>query len=244
MITLHTYPHAFGQLSASPFCVKAMWLLNMSGQSWQREDLKDPRKMPKQKLPVISIGDELIPDSDDIRTRLEELGADFDSGLSDMEKATSRAFIRMAEEHLYFHLVLDRWGNDVVWPTIRDTYFDEIPGLLRGLISGKLRKEVLRGMNTQGLGRLSDTERMARIEPDLQAITTRLWQGRFLFGERPTAADASVAAILAGMRATPVKTMLQRRIATDEVLCRYIGRATDAMSARQQPTAASVSLCA
>ena len=244
MITLITYPHAFGQLSASPFCVKAMWLLNMSGQPWQREDLKDPRKMPKQKLPVISTEDQLIPDSDDIRTRLEELGTDFDIGLSDMEKATSRAFIRMAEEHLYFHLVLDRWGNNVVWPTIRDTYFDKIPGLLRGLISGKLRKEVLRGMNTQGLGRLSVTERMARIEPDLQAITTRLWQGRFLFGERPTAADASVAAMLAGMRATPVKTILQRRIAEDEILCRYIGRATDAMSARQQPSVASVSLCA
>lgn len=56
MITLITYAPAFGQVAASPFCVKAIWLLNMSGQKWQREDSMDPRRMPKQKLPVIRVG--------------------------------------------------------------------------------------------------------------------------------------------------------------------------------------------
>lgn len=229
MITLLTYGPSFGEIAASPFCVKAIWLLNMSGQPWQREDMSDPRKMPKQKLPAIRVADQIIPDSDTIRAHLETQGADFDAGLSDMERATSRAFIRMAEEHMYFHIVLDRWGNDAVWPTVRDTYFNMIPKLLRGLVTGKLRKSLLKGMHAQGLGRLSEQERLERLEPDLKAITTRLWHGSFLFGDRPTAADASVAAMLSNMRATPGKSMLKMRIAEDEILCRYIDRASDAM---------------
>jgi glutathione S-transferase len=237
MITLITYAPTFGEPAASPFCSKAIWLLNMSGQAWQREDTADPRGMPKQKLPAIRLGDDIVPDSDNIRSHLEAQGADFDAGLSDIEKSTSRAFIRMAEEHMYFHIVMDRWGNDAVWPIIRDTYFDSIPKLLRGLVTNSLRKACLKGMKQQGLGRLTEEERMARIEPDLQAIATRLWQSPYLFGERPTAADASVAAMLANMRATPGKTLLKMRVAEDEVLCRYIDRARDAMS--QSASAAS-----
>lgn len=224
MITLLTFAPSFGEPAASPFCTKAIWLLQMSGQPWQRQDLADPRKMPHAKLPVIRHADRLIPDSDNIRTYLEKQGADFDAGLSDMEKATSRAFIRMAEEHMYFHIVMDRWGDDTVWPRIRDTYFNTIPKLLRGIITGQLRRGLLKGMNAQGLGRLSPAERLQRIEPDLCAITTRLWHSPFLFGDHPTAADASVAAMLGNMRATPGRTLLKTRIAEDEILCRYIDR--------------------
>lgn len=229
MITLITFAPAFGEPAASPFCTKAIWLLNMSGQPWIREDIADPRKMPYQKLPAIRVKNEIIADSDNIRRHLEDHGANFDMGLSDMDKATSRAFIRMAEEHLYFHIVLDRWADDTVWPIIRDTYFDAIPKMLRGLVTGGLRKSLLKGMHAQGLGRLSPHDRMLKIEPDLKAITTRLWHGPFLFGDHPTAADASVASMLANMRATPGKTVLKNRIAQDEILCRYIDRAGDAM---------------
>ncbi|MEP5731423.1 MAG: glutathione S-transferase family protein [Sulfitobacter sp.] len=229
MITLLTYAPSFGQPAGSPFCIKAIWLLNMSKLSWQRDDLADPRKVPRQKLPAIQIRDQIIPDSDNIRDYLEQNGADFDQGLSDMEKSTSRAFIRLAEEHMYFHIVLDRWADDIVWPTIRDAYFSEIPKLMRGYITNGIRKSLIKGMHTQGLGRLTAQERLDRLEPDLQAITTRLWHGAFLFGDRPTAADASVAAMLATMRATPGKTLLKTRIAEDEILCRYIDRAQDVM---------------
>lgn len=229
MITLLTYPPAFGEFAASPFCVKAAWLLNLSGQAWQREDLQDPRKMPHQKLPAIRVDGNLIPDSDNMRTYLEARGADFEAGLSDLDKASARAFIRMAEEHMYFHIVLDRWANDAVWPIVRDTYFDMIPKLMRGFVTRRLRKQCLDGMRRQGLGRLTEAERMVRLEPDLAAISARLWHGPFLFGDTPTAADASVAAMLGQMRATPVKTRLQQRIAKDEMLSDYIDRCKVAM---------------
>lgn len=224
MITLLTYPPAFGQFSGSPFCVKAAHLLKMSGQRWQREDTLDPRVMPYKKMPVIRVKDQLIGDSELIRTYLESQGADFDIGLSDTEKSTARAMIRMAEEHMYFHALLDRWGNDEMWPTLRETYFKMIPKLMRGMVSNKIRKNVLSGMMVQGLGRFTPQQRLARLEPDLVAIATRVRQNQFLFGDRATAADVSVGPMLGGMMASPGKTALTARIKNDAVLMGYISR--------------------
>lgn len=224
MITLLTYPPAFGQFSGSPFCTKAAYLLKWSGQRWKREDTFDPRMMPHHKLPVIRAEDQLIADSDMIRAYLESRGASFDAGLSDMDKATSRAFIRMAEEHLYFHIVLDRWGNDAAWPTVRDTYFAKIPRFIRGAVTRKLRKSLLSAMQVQGLGRFTPEQRLARLEPDLDAIVTRLWQNRFLFGDRPTAADASIGPMLSAAIASPGETALSSRVRENAVLMGYIAR--------------------
>lgn len=224
MLTLVTYPPAFGQPSGSPFCVKALYLLNLSGLPWQRKDTADPRNWPKGKLPALWVDDEVIGDSDNIRSWLEERGACFDQGLSDLDRATSRAFIRMAEEHMYFHIVMDRWGDKAVWPLVRDIYFAAIPALLRRLITRGVRRVLLRGMDAQGLGRLTAGERLERIEPDLQAITDRLWHGSFLFGSKPSAADASVAAMLGAMASTPGGTALSRRVQQDVILVDYMKR--------------------
>ncbi|KEJ90576.1 glutathione S-transferase family protein [Sulfitobacter donghicola] len=230
MITLYTFAQGFGQFSYSPFCTKAGWLLNLSGTPWIRKDMNDPRKMPLGKLPVIGLTDgTLIPDSDNIRKHLEDAGFDFDAGLSIRDKATSRAFIRMAEEHIYFHQVLDRWGDDANWNAVQQEYFGFLPALLRGFITKKLRKDLMRTMHGLGLGRMSVKERLERIEPDLAAITAQLGDRSFLFGDKPTAADASVGAILNAITASPVPTPLSRRVANDPVLSAYGARCAAAM---------------
>ncbi|WP_377192439.1 glutathione S-transferase family protein [Ruegeria meonggei] len=229
MLTLLTYPSAFGLFSASPFCVKTAYMLQKSGQNWQRSDMLDPRKMPHQKLPVLRTPERLLPDSDLIRDWLEAQGADFDTGLSDVQKAQSRALIRMAEEHLYFQIVLDRWGNDDVWPILYDTFFTGIPALIRRPVSNSVRKSVLKGIVTQGIGRFSLAERLDRVERDLEAISAYLWQSSFLLGDHPTAADMSVGPILAAMRATPADTPLTRRIKQDNLLNSYIDRVEQAI---------------
>lgn len=229
MLTLLTYSAAFGLFSGSPFCVKAAYMLELSGQTWQRSDMLDPRKMPHRKLPVLRTRERLMPDSDTIRHWLESQGADFDQGLSDIQKGQSRALIRMAEDHLYFQLVADRWCNDQVWPHLRDTFFHEIPRFARGFVSSSIRKSVIKGLDMHGVTRFSEAERLDRVEQDLNAITAFLWQSPFLMGDRPTSADLSVAPILAAIRATPVRTELRRRIERDQVLSDYIDRVDQAI---------------
>lgn len=231
MITLLTYPPAFNQPASSPFCVKAMYLLALSGVPWEREDHSDPRNFPMGKLPAIRDAGRVIGDSDAIRAHLAEQGADVDAHLNDLEQADARALTRMAEEHLYFHLVLDRWGDDAVWPTIRETYFAPIPKLVRGFVTRGLRKQALSGLHFTGLARLDPDQRMDRVEQDLSVLTVRLWQGPFLIGQRPCSADASVAAILSAMAATPIATRLSMRIAKDDVLMSYCDRVASACGA-------------
>lgn len=229
MIALLTFPTGYDQFSLSPFCVKAAYLLEMSGQSWQREDLNDPRKMPHAKLPVLRADGQLIADSEAIRRWLEKRGADFDPGLSAAQKAQSLAYIRMAEEHVYFHIVMDRWGNDAVWPTIRDNYFKVIPWLIRRPVTSRIRKFLMTGLTAHGIARMTEEERMEKLEKDLIAIAQPLKGSPFLFGDMMTSADASVAPMLANASVTPVETLFSRRVNSDPVLMGYIQRVKDTM---------------
>jgi len=228
MLNLLTFPTHFGEPGGSPFAIKAICLLNMSGQTWKQSDA-DVRKMPKAKLPVLKVGERLIPDSENIRSYLEEQGADFDKGLSDAERAASRAFIRMAEEHLYFHLVADRWLRDDVWPITRDAVFGMIPKPMRGLITGKIRKNLRAGIYTQGIGRFTEAERAERVAKDLHAIKLQLGDKPFLFGDAPTAADASVCPMLSGLASIPLPTEVSNLVKNDAVLTDYIARMRDAL---------------
>lgn len=230
MNTLYTFAAGFDEFSYSPFCTKAAYLLNMAGVAWQREDMNDPRKMPYAKLPVLktSQGD-LVADSDNIRRYLEGQGHDFDAGLGAETRAVSRAFIRMAEEHIYFHQVHDRWMNEANWAVIRKEYFGFLPPVLRHLVPRQLRKNLKHTLHGMGVGRLTDAERLARVSLDFDAIAAQIGNKTFMFGDTPTAADASVGAILGGVIAAPVPTPLSRRVANDPVLGAYAERCKQAM---------------
>lgn len=224
MYHLVTFPTGFGELSYSPFCVKAMWMLNVAGVDWMREDTNDPRRMPHGKLPVLRTDDRMIHDSGRIGDFLISKGADFWGDTALRDRALGLGMIRMAEQDLYFHAALDRWGDDAVWPVIRDSYFSDIPRILRGVITGKLRKDLMRGMRQQGIGRLSPVERFAALEDSLDAISTLLRGHDYVLGDRLTLPDFSVAAMLAAMAASPVPTAQSRRLGGDAVLMEYVMR--------------------
>ncbi len=109
MLEISVYPPAFSEISGSPFTVKAICLLEQSGQPYKVKYLPDPRKTPKGKLPVLSDGSKIIPDSDQIRDYLEQTyDVDYDAGLSAEQRGQSRSIIRMIEEHLYFVILASR----------------------------------------------------------------------------------------------------------------------------------------
>lgn len=220
---LNTFGPAFGLPDASPFCAKAMCLLTMSGVEWQASPRSDSRKAPMQKLPVLIDNDQTIADSDAIRSYLDQVhGADFDQPLDDVQKATARALIRMAEEHLYFCLIYDRWKIDANWAHLKRVFFSELPAPLRAVIPALVRRSVLGSLHGQGMGRFSYAEMLQRAEKDLSAFETMIGDGPFLFSDTAVAADASVGCMLAAIAASPAETELRARVRGSGVLMEYI----------------------
>lgn len=229
-LTLLTFPPAFGMPAASPFCAKAMCLLRMSGLDWTADVTADVRKTPKQKLPVLVDGAEMIADSSAIQTHLETRhSCDFNVGLSDSEKAHSHALVRMLEEHTYFALMADRWLIDSHWAKLRAAYFDEMPFGIRHIVPPLVRRDVDRTCRGQGMARFSEAEMAARVQQDIDAVAVVLGDKPFLFGDKPSAADASVAPMLDGLVCPHFSDGILPKLRISDALTQYLDRCRDAI---------------
>lgn len=206
MYTLVVYPPSLNEPSGSPFSVKAMCLLNMAGITATTKP-GDPRKTPNAKLPVLRIDDRVIPDSEGIRNYVEaKHKIDFDAGLNAQQRAASHALIRMAEEHLYFALVTECWLNDANWEHTKVAFFGHLPKLLFGFVTRMVRKQAIGQVTAQGMARHTENARLQRCQKDVAAIKATLGNQPFLFGDKPTAADATVVPMLSGIVNIPTPT--------------------------------------
>lgn len=224
MIRLFIFAPAFGAPSASPFCTKAIYLLNLAGVEWEAVNVADPRKFPFGKLPAIEVDGRIIGDSDNIRKWLAEQGSDVDAHLSKAQTAQLIAFQRLAEDHVYFHILMERWGDDRVWPVLRDTYFTSIPSVLRGVITRQIRRPIVKGLHMMGVGRMTEAERLDRLERDFAAIASLVADGPFAFGEFPSSLDATLGAMLGSILCPPLETAMTRRVKEDPILKGYFER--------------------
>jgi glutathione S-transferase len=225
-LTLLQYAPCLGLRNASPFCMKGDALLALTGQPYVTEVFADPRKAPKGKLPVLRHRGKLIADSTFIRRYLEgTLSFDFDAGLSDAERATADAFVKLCEEHLYWVLFYSRWMEEANWPAIRDAYFADIPALVRPLITKQIRKAAFAAMQGHGLGRHTRSR-------DLRAgcgrpALARALLGRqaLLHGRLPTSADATVYAWMSSILDAPLESPLKTAAQSHQNLVSYTQRA-------------------
>ena len=147
---------------------------------------------------------------------------DYDAPLNTQQRAQSRALIRMVEEHLYFCGLRDRWMNDGTWSQMKTIFFGSLPPVLGPFIASQVRKAIIKDVMGQGVGRFEYDKMVQRASYDLAAIEQTLGQQDFLFGDKPTAADASVGAVLAALAANPSDTTLKQAITRRPSLIRYL----------------------
>ena len=224
MLTLITFPASFGEPSHSPFCVKAMILLQMSGQPWQREDIANPSSMPHGKLPVLRANGELIPDSEFIEGWLTEQGADFYPDCSSEQKAIGHSITRMVEESLRLTLVHDRWLHDQNWAHIGPLFFEAVPRPIRKLIARKARKSVKAGLMSHGIARMSAEQRLQKVDNDLNALEQIIGTNDFMLGAAPTAVDAAVLPVLSMIDRLPVETAITQLVRSKGWVKGYLQR--------------------
>lgn len=225
MIRLHGFGAAFGLPDPSPFVTKAEVLLKMAGLPFEKVR-SDLRKAPKGKLPMIEDNGRIIADSTLIRFHLErEYGIDFNKRTTPAEAAAAWAFEKMCEDHLYWIVVKQRWLDDANFERGPSIFFKSIPGLVRPIIVGMIRRKVKRNLFGQGFGRMSDEEGRAILSRSYAEISVYLEGRAYLGGAHPCGSDAAVFAFL---MSTLVPTVFEG-YPTDEakkfpVLAAYVER--------------------
>jgi glutathione S-transferase len=209
MIILYQFEPALGVRNPSPFCLKLETYLRMVNLPYEVAPNADVRQAPKKKLPYIQDGDRTIADSGFVIDYLKQTYGDpLDQHLSLQEQAISLAFQRLMEEHFYWVALYSRWGEEKNWPMTRQAFFSNLPPILRSILPGLVRKDLLRSLYGQGIGRHSQNEIYDLGQRDLKALSHFLSDKPFLMGEKPTSLDATGYGILANIIRCEVSSVL------------------------------------
>ncbi|WP_447257643.1 glutathione S-transferase family protein [Mameliella sp. RP-9] len=231
MLQLMTFPPGLDEPSHSPFCAKAMILLQLAGVDWEPDWHPDPRKAPLGKLPALRTPDGIVPDSTLILRWLTGQGADLFPGLGLEERAQAHVLMRMVEDTLRQGLVHDRWARDDCWAVMGPVFFATVPAPLRGIVSGIMRGRVVKGLKGHGIARFSEGDRLTQMGADLDSLTVQLGEKDWLFGDQPTAADASTLPVLSMIDHLPVRTRLRDNLRGRDNLMGYVARGRERLYA-------------
>jgi glutathione S-transferase len=224
MITLYTFGPAWGLPDPSPFVTKAATLLRIAGLAY-RTDTKGFLKAPRGKLPYILDGDTVISDSTMIRLHIEQRhNIDFDRDLTPQERAVSWAVEKLCEDHLYWLMVHARWiegGNFERGPA---RFFKAVPVPARPLAKWIVRRKMRSNLRGQGTGRYTQAERTLLAGRAFESISTILGERRYLMGEKPCGADATVFAFVSGSLCPVFETALCEKAGAYPNLVSYCER--------------------
>lgn len=199
MITLHASGPVFDLPDASPFVIKTLVHLKMSGQPFQCDTRPSGFfKAPKGKIPYIQDDGQVVCDSSFIRWHLEDkYKLDFDAGLTSEQRATGWAVEKMLEDNLYWIGAYWRWMDGPSRRTAADAMFAFAPTLLRKPLEWLFLRRIRGYLQAQGTGRHSEAEMMRLARRTLESVAALLGDKPYLMGERPTSVDGILYAMVA-----------------------------------------------
>jgi glutathione S-transferase len=224
MLELHTFGPHFNMPDGSPFCIKALMLMKLSGLAFETRQMSF-KKAPKGKAPYLVDGNQTIGDSHFIKTHLETTyGIDFSAGYSPDKQAIGWAAARMMEEHMYFLNGYERWMVDENFWKGPIQFFKEVPAPIRPLIARMVRKKAGKTHQAQGLGRHNDEERFELAKGNLVAVEAILGRNKYFLGDRVSGADASVFPFIWTASTPYFKSRIADYVRTRPVLEDYLKR--------------------
>jgi glutathione S-transferase len=193
MITLYGFGPMFGLPDPSPFVLKTMTQLKMSGLPFAFERA-DRAEAPKGKIPFIRDGDLVLGDSVFILDHLKRTrGVDLDARLTPAQRSVGWALERMLEDHLYWAIIHARWAIDENFEKGPSQFFAGAPDEAKRAGQAGM-KQVLHG---QGFGRHANEEVADLATRDFAAASKLLGEGPYLFGREPCGVDATLFAFTA-----------------------------------------------
>lgn len=224
MLQLHTFGPHFNMPDASPFCIKALLLMKLSGLPFETK-LMTFKKAPKGKAPYLVDDAETIADSHFIMKHLESKhNIDFSGGYSAEKLAIGWAASRMMEEHMYFLNGYERWMVDENFWKGPIQFFKQVPAPIRPLIARIVRKKVGKTHQAQGLGRHTDDERFELAKGNLIAVEAMLGKNKYFLGDKVSGADASVFSFIWTASTPYFKSRIADYVSKCPILLAYLNR--------------------
>ncbi|XP_048239532.1 failed axon connections homolog [Haliotis rufescens] len=118
----------------------------------------------------------------------QKLGVDLNRDLSPADRGVAQAMKVMAEEHLYWFLVLFRWRFDNDKSFLSSAFNFKFGKCTMWMYRQHLNKQTW----TQGLGRHTEGEITEMFKKDLQSMSDFMGTKKFLMGDEPCEADCAV----------------------------------------------------
>lgn len=106
----------------------------------------------------------------------------------------------LADTALNGFFVAARWADDDNWPLVKLAYFAGMPTLMRAVVPGLLRKQVLKGLVARDVSRAGMALCWQRYQHLLDQLDARAPATGFWLGEQPSLADVALFAQLHGLR--------------------------------------------
>lgn len=226
MIKLYQFARTWGNPNLGQFNVKLETYLRMAGIPYEIVETM-PLTAPKGKLPYIEDNGTKIADSEFIIEHLKEHHGDpLDASLSDRQKATGLAVMRLLEDHLYWAGMYSRWlYTDENWRINKQAIFGGMPPVVRDLAAWIYRRRVIaRQIHGMGFGRHSAEEVFHLGIKDLDALAALLGEQPYLLGDQPSSYDASMFGVLVNTIDCPIESPLKEHGRKKRNLLDYCAR--------------------
>lgn len=203
MLELIIYPKSNDPrlVSFSPFCAKSEVFLKLCQVEFTIKEFNDnPAKFPNGKLPVIQHNGTIIADSSCIQTYVEKtFNVDLDSHLGKEQAAVGYMVSKVCEDHLYWCILHERWFIDKNWETLKNQYFGHIPSIMRGFLTGMIRKAQKKSALGHGMSRHSGEQVLAFGREAIGRIADLLGDKPFIGGDKVSSFDASLYGSISSM---------------------------------------------
>lgn len=224
-LRVFVFSSGFGLPTMGPFALKLELWLRMAQIPYERVYEDDTRKGPKGKNPWVEIEGEPMGDTALIIEHLSrEQGIDLDDHLDATQAAVATTISRMVEEHLHQIVEWELFIHEHGWRHMSAHMDQVLPRLMGPMIKRVMRGHFRKQLHARGVARHSPEVIGKMARRDLEALAELIGDGPYLFGEKPTVADATVFGQLAILRSVPAEAPAMTFVREHPVLRSYCDR--------------------
>ncbi|XP_076036792.1 metaxin-2-like [Oratosquilla oratoria] len=187
-------------------CLAVQAFLKMCHLSYTNDMRGNAEHMsPSGKVPFIKAGAFVVAELDPIVAFVANKGVSLTDSLDTTQKADMRAYMSLVSNVLANAELYVSWVDPVTYEEVtRARYGSVYPWPLNKVLTRHKRGQILRKLRVLGWSKKTLEEVYGEVEHCCSALSERLDNGQFFFGNRPTELDALVFGHLFTLLTTPL----------------------------------------